>query len=155
MASETAATDGTTGAGLPPAPRPQGHYLPGTSGDRLLLTAGMTPRVDGVLQVVGPVGQEVTVEQARRGAAIAAGNAVAAAAAEAGGLDAVERALRMTVYVNAGPGFTEHTRVADGASQRLVELLGDRGAAVRSAVGVPSLPGCASVEVELTCLRRA
>lgn len=139
--------------GLPPAPRPQGHYLPGVTGDRLVLTAGMTPRVDGVLQVLGSVGDQVPVEEAQRGAAIAAGNALAAAAQAAGSLDSIERVLRMTVYVNAGPGFTEHTRVADGASQRLVELIGDRGAAVRSAVGVPSLPGGACVEVELTCLR--
>ena len=140
--------------GLPPAPRPQGHYLPGVTGDRLVLTAGMTPRRDGVLQIVGKVGDQVSVADAQRGAGVAAGNALAAAAATAGALDAIERVLRVTVYVNAGPDFTEHTKVADGASQRLVELIGDRGAAVRSAVGVPSLPGGACVEVELTCLRR-
>lgn len=160
MASEhavgSAALSAATPAdGLPPAPLAQGHYQPGVIGDRLVLTAGMTPRVDGVLQVVGRVGEDVTVEQAQQGAAIAAGNALSAAAATAGSLDAVERVLRMTVYVNAGPDFTEHTRVADGASRRLAELIGERGAAVRSALGVSSLPGGACVEVELTCLRHA
>ncbi|WP_169799288.1 RidA family protein, partial [Nocardioides jensenii] len=105
------------------------------------------------LQHVGRVGAEVSLEEGQAAAAIAAANAVSAAAAAAGSLDAIGRVLRMTVYVNAAADFTEHSRVADGASQRLVELLGDRGAAVRSAVGVASLPGGACVEVELTCQR--
>lgn len=137
--------------GLPDPPRAQGHYRPAVVADSLVLTAGMTPRVDGILQYVGRVGEDLSIEEAQEGAAIAAANAVAAAAEAAGSVDALRRVLRVTVYVNAAPGFTEHTRVADGASQRLEELLGERGAAVRSAVGVGSLPGGACVEVELTC----
>ena len=70
-----------------------------------------------------------------------------------GSVEDIAQVLRMTVYVNAAAGFTEHSKVADGASERLVELLGERGAAVRSAVGVASLPGNACVEIELTCAR--
>lgn len=113
----------------------------------------MTPRVDGVLQYVGQVGDAVSVEDAQRAAALAAANALSAVAAAVGSLAAVRQVLRVTVYVNAVPGFTEHTKVADGASARLTEMLGDRAAAVRSAVGVGSLPGGACVEVELTCQR--
>jgi enamine deaminase RidA (YjgF/YER057c/UK114 family) len=120
-----------------------------------VFTAGMTPRVDGILQYVGRVGETVPVEEARLAAGIAAANALAAVAAEVGSLDAVERAIRLTVFVNAVPDFTGHPAVADGASDRLVELLGDRGVVSRSAVGVASLPGGACVEVELTCLLRA
>jgi enamine deaminase RidA (YjgF/YER057c/UK114 family) len=138
---------------LPERPVPQGRYVPAVAEGDLVLTAGMTPRVAGVLQYAGRVGDSVSVDDARLAAGIAAANAVAAAAAAAGSLDAIARALRLTVFVNALPGFTEHSRVADGASERLVALLGERGIVVRSAVGVASLPGGACVVVELTCAR--
>jgi enamine deaminase RidA (YjgF/YER057c/UK114 family) len=112
----------------------------------------MTPRVDGVLQLTGKVGREVTVDEARHAAGIAASNAVAAAAEAVGSLDRIRRALRLTVFVNAVEDFTAHPQVADGASDVLADLLGDRGTVVRSAVGVASLPGGSCVEVELTCL---
>ncbi|NPC96843.1 RidA family protein [Nocardioides sp. zg-DK7169] len=139
---------------MPPPPRAQGSYRPAVRHADLVMTAGMTPRVDGRLRHVGRLGAEIDVEEGRAAAAIAAGNALAAAAAAAGSLDELGRVLRMTVYVSAVDGFTEHTRVADGASERLAALVGDRGAAVRSAVGVASLPGGACVEVELTCSLR-
>lgn len=149
-------------AHLPPAPRPQGGYVPaaayavmadGTGG--LVMTAGMTPRVSGAVQHPGQVGADVTVGDARAAAAIAAGNALAAAVASLPAGQVLDRVLRMTVYVNAAPGFAEHTAVADGASERLRELLGTRGDAARAAVGVTSLPGDACVELELTCAWRA
>lgn len=138
---------------LPPPPSPQGRYVPALDADSLIVTAGMTPRVDGILQHTGTVGWDVTVDQAKAAARIAAANALAAAATVAGSTEAIRRAVRMTVYVNAIDGFTEHSAVADGASEVLEEVLGQRGAVVRSAVGVASLPGGACVEVELTCLR--
>jgi enamine deaminase RidA (YjgF/YER057c/UK114 family) len=117
------------------------------------MSAGMTPRVDGKIQHPGQVGSDVTLADARAAAGIAVANAVSALAELLGSTDAIAQVLRMTVFVNAAPGFTDHSQVADGASGRLVELLGDRGAAVRSAVGVASLPGNACVEIELTCSR--
>jgi len=135
---------------LPPPPRPQGTYVAAARHGDLVLTAGMTPRVEGALQYVGQVGGEVSVAEGRTAAGIAAANAVAAVADLVGSLDRVT-ALRMTVFVNAVPGFTRHSAVADGASDRLRQLLGERGSVVRSAVGVSSLPGGAPVEVELTC----
>jgi enamine deaminase RidA (YjgF/YER057c/UK114 family) len=141
-------------AGLPPPPQRQGSYRPAVVDGALVLTAGMTPRVDGVLRHVGQVGDSVDLHQAREAAGIAAANAVAAVVDALGSADAIARALRMTVYVNAVAGFTDHSAVADGASARLAEVLGDRGTVVRSAVGVASLPGGACVEVELTCSRR-
>ncbi|MDP3891635.1 RidA family protein [Nocardioides sp.] len=152
MPSDQSTTQST--GGLPDPPRAQGAYRTATAGDHLVMTAGMTPRVDGVLQHAGRLGESVTLAEGRAAAAIAASNAVAAVVELLGSADAIGRALRMTVYVNAVEGFTDHSRVADGASQRLVALLGEeRGAVVRSAVGVASLPGGACVEVELTCLR--
>jgi enamine deaminase RidA (YjgF/YER057c/UK114 family) len=138
---------------LPGAPIPQGSYVAATATDHLVLTAGMTPRVDGVLQHTGKVGREVTLHDARAAAAIAVSNAVAAACSHVGSLAGIGRALRLTVFVNAVEEFTQHSAVADGASERLVELLGERGVVVRTAVGVASLPGGACLEVELTCVR--
>ncbi len=135
---------------LPPAPRPQGAYVPAVVDRGLVLTAGMTPRVDGVIEHPGRVGDEVTLEEAQRAASIAAGNALSAAVSVLGPGRRLGRVLRMTVYVNAAPGFLAHSAVADGASSTLVELLGERGAAARTAVGVTTLPGSACVELDLT-----
>jgi enamine deaminase RidA (YjgF/YER057c/UK114 family) len=139
--------------GLPEAPKPQGKYMPAVANEGLVMTAGMTPRVHGQLQHCGQVGDAVTLADARAAAGIAVSNALSAVVDLLGSADQIRQVLRMTVYVNAAPGFTEHSRVADGASARLAELLGERGSAVRSAVGVGSLPGGACVEVELTCAR--
>jgi enamine deaminase RidA (YjgF/YER057c/UK114 family) len=116
----------------------------------LAYVAGMTPRVNGVLTVQGLVGTDLTAGAAFDAAGIAARNAVAAVVAAVGGFDAIARCLRMTVYIACSAGFTEHAAVADGASQAIHELLGDRGQVARSAVGVASLPSGAPVEVELT-----
>lgn len=138
---------------LPPPPQPQGRYVPAVEAGPLILTAGMTPRVDGVLQHVGKVGRDISIDDARVAARIAASNAIAAAAQVAGSLGSIRRAVRMTVYVNAVEEFAEHSAVADGASEVLAEVLGDRGVVVRTAVGVASLPGGSCVEIELTFLR--
>lgn len=143
--------------GLPAPPRPQGGYVPATvvglpgSTGGLVMTAGMTPRVDGVLRHRGRVGRDLDLTTAQAAASVAVENALAAALAELGPNRRLDRALRLVVYVNAEPAFEQHTAVADGASVRLRDLLGERGDAARSAVGVTSLPGGASVELELTC----
>lgn len=137
-------------AQLPPPPKAQGSYVAAVVEAGIVVTAGMTPRVDGELVHTGRVGAEVTVEQAQEAASIALGNALSAAVDALGTERRLERVLRMTVYVACGPDFTEQTAVADGASARLHDLLGDRGVASRSAVGVASLPGGACVELELT-----
>ena len=138
---------------LPGPPIPQGRYVAATATDALVFTAGMTPRVDGELRHLGRVGREVSLADARDAARIAVSNALAAASDEVGSTDGLARALRLVVFVNAVEGFTQHSLVADAASERLVEVLGDRGVVVRTAVGVASLPGGACLEVELTCLR--
>ncbi len=135
-------------------PRPQGAYVPAVAeplrpGDVLLATAGMTPRVDGRLTVTGLVGRDVDVAEARRAAALAARNAVAACRGEPGG---IRRWVRMTVYVACADGFTELSAVADGASAALAELTPALGRPARSAIGVRALPGGAPVEVELTAI---
>jgi enamine deaminase RidA (YjgF/YER057c/UK114 family) len=141
---------------LPSPPRPQGGYVPAVRHDEtgvgtgLVVTAGMTPRVAGTIRYQGQLGRELSVSDGRAGARIAVDNALAATLAALDDGQRLRRVLRLTVYVNAAEGFEEHTAVADGASSRLRELLGDRGDAARAAVGVSSLPGGACVEIELT-----
>ncbi len=135
---------------LPPPPQAQGSYVPAVVEAGIVVTAGMTPRVDGELVHTGRVGVEVSLEDAQEAASIALGNALSAALAALGDDRLLERVLRLTVYVACGPDFTAHTAVADDASARLHDLLGDRGTASRTAVGVASLPGGACGELELT-----
>lgn len=135
---------------LPPVPvLPQGDYVPVRLHGGLAFVAGMTPRENGVLTVTGRVGADLDASAARQAAGIAARRALSALEAAAGGLDRVAAALHLTVYVAAVDGFTEHSAVADGASQALTEALGDRGRVARAAIGVASLPGGAPVEVSL------
>ncbi len=134
---------------LPPPPAPQGDYVPVRLHGGLAFVAGMTPREHGELVVTGRVGADLDARAAQLAAGIATRRALSALAAAAGGLNRVTAALHLTVYVAAVDGFTEHTTVADGASQALAEALGDRGRVARAAIGVASLPGGAPVEVSL------
>src|SRR5207253_7038839 len=98
----------------------------------------------------GHVGAEVSVEQAQEAARRCALQALAALKAELGSLDRLRRIVQLTVYVASAPGFTEHPQVANGASDLLVEVLGEAGRHARAAVGVSELPVGLPVEVVVT-----
>jgi len=134
---------------LPGVATPVGSYVPAIRSGRHIYTSGQLPMRDGDLVYTGKVPQDVSVEDASDGASIAVLNAVAAAAQVAGGIDAITRVLRVCVYVNSSPGFTEQPRVANGASDLLAKIFGDVGRHARSAVGVAELPLNAAVELEL------
>ena len=140
---------------LPKTPRAQGSYVPAIVHGGLAVSAGMTPRVDGRLVVHGVVGTDLDIEAAQAAAALAARNALAAIASAAGGLDRIERCLRLSVFVACADGFHDLTAVADGASAALAEYVGADALPVRSAIGVRSLPSGAPVEVELTVAIRS
>jgi enamine deaminase RidA (YjgF/YER057c/UK114 family) len=86
--------------------------------------------------------------QGREAAKVCALNILAQAKAALGSLDRIERVVKLTGFVNAAPQFTDHPQVVNGASDLLVEVLGDKGRHTRSAVGMSSLPIDAAVEVE-------
>ncbi|MFB9962337.1 Rid family hydrolase [Sinosporangium siamense] len=136
-------------------PQPQGDYVPASCQPRvpcsaLVFTAGMTPRRDGVLTVTGLVGAEVSVAAAAQAAGLAARNALSAAAGAAGGVKHLRALLRLSVFIACAEGFTDLSKVADGASAALAAALPELGAPARTAIGVRALPGGAPVEVELT-----
>ena len=125
--------------------------MPAVCHGGLVVSAGMTPRVNGKLQVRGLVGREVDVDAARAAAALAAGNALAAISALVGGVSHVQRCLRMTVYLAIEDGFEDLSLVADAATAVIAEHLGEAALPVRTTIGVRGLPSDGhQVEIELT-----
>lgn len=101
------------------------------------------------LKFVGIVGQELSVEDGKAAARLCAINLLAQIKAACGGdLDRVTRCVKLTVFVNAVPGFGQHPEVANGASDLMVEVFGDAGKHTRAAVGAGSLPRNVACEVE-------
>lgn len=127
----------------------QGSYrLAVITGDTIM-TAGITPRVDGKLVWTGKVGSAVSVEHARDATALATRNAVIAAHDALPEGMTVTCCLMLTVYLNATETFERHSWVADAASSVIAETWGSEAVGVRVAVGVASLPGGSPVEVQI------
>lgn len=139
-----------SGLTLPEVFPPAGTYRSAVLHDGVLHTAGHIPLgADGTL-VLGRLGEDLTVEQGRAAARLAALSLLATVQQELGSLDRVDRFLRVYGVVNATPDFTDHTAVIDGASDVFVQVFGERGEHARLAVGVSSLPANLAVEVEAT-----
>lgn len=134
---------------LPAVAKPVGSYVPAIQSGNQILTSGQLPFQDGKVTCTGKVPGDVSVEDARAAAALAVLNAVAAAAKAAGGIDNIGRVIRLGVYVNSSPGFTQQPAVANGASDLLVDIFGEPGRHVRAALGVAELPLDAVVELDL------
>ncbi len=113
-----------------------------------MFSAGMTPRLDGVLNMTGRLGEHVAVPEGRAAAAIAARNALSAVVAAAGGPEQLAALVSLTVHIACAADFTELSAVADGASEAIAGVLALPPAA-RAAIGVQALPGGAPVEVQL------
>ena len=110
---------------------------------------------DGNLVSKGKVPSQVSLEDARKAAALCAANVLRLVRQEVGSLARVERMLRVTGYVNSDADFTSQHLVINGASQLFVDVFGDAGWHARSAVGMAQLPLGASVEVEAILKLRA
>lgn len=137
------------GLNLPETPKPVAAYVPGVKVDKYIYTAGQIPFVDGELKYKGKVGKDVTVEEAYEAAKICALNCLSIVKDLAGGLDNVEKIVKVVGFVNSAEGFTDQPKVINGASELLGEIFGEAGAHARSAVGVSELPIGATCEVEL------
>ena len=137
------------GLRLPNVAAPVANYVPAVRTGQYAFTSGQIPFRDGKVVWAGKVPNEVSLANAADGAAIAALNGLAAIAQLVGGLDNIIKVVRVCVYVASSPGFTEQPKVANGASDLLVEIFGDAGRHARSAVGAAELPLNAAVEVEL------
>jgi enamine deaminase RidA (YjgF/YER057c/UK114 family) len=140
---------GELGITLPAVPAPVAAYLPAVVSAGQVFTAGQLPFVDGALLETGKVGATVSPERGAELARVAVLNAVAAAASVVGGVDGIRRVVKLVVFVASAPSFTGQPQVANGASELLQQVFGQRGQHARSAVGVAVLPLDSPVEVEL------
>jgi enamine deaminase RidA (YjgF/YER057c/UK114 family) len=137
------------GVDLPDAPAPAANYVPSTISGKLLFVAGQLPFRHGELAISGRVGDDVGLGQGQEAARICALNLLAQAKAACGGdLDRLARCLKLGGFVSCGPAFTDHPAVIIGASDLMVEAMGEAGQHARFAVGCASLPRGAAVEVE-------
>ena len=135
---------------------PGAMYKPVVVDGTTIYVSGCVPfDGDGNLVSKGKVPSEVSLEDARKAAALCAANVLRLVRQELGSLDRVERVLRVTGYVNSDVDFTNQHLVINGASEVFVGVFGDAGWHARSAVGMAQLPLGASVEVEAILKMRA
>jgi enamine deaminase RidA (YjgF/YER057c/UK114 family) len=134
---------------LPEAPKPLAAYVPALKVDNLVFTSGQLPTENGVLKLKGKIGAVVSEEDGVRAAEICALNCLSVVKSVAGSLDKVEQVIKLTAFVNSADYFTGQPKIANGASELLVKIFGDKGKHARSAVGVSELPLDAPVEIEM------
>jgi len=132
---------------LPKAAAPVANYVPAVLAGKLLFVSGQVTFWNGELKYQGKVGKEISLEDARAAARLAALNVLAQARAQLGSLDKVKRVVMVQGFVNAVPEFADHPKVVNGASDLFVEVFGEAGKHARFAVGAGSLPVNVAVEV--------
>jgi enamine deaminase RidA (YjgF/YER057c/UK114 family) len=136
------------GLALPMAHPVVANYRKTVRVGSLLFVAGHGPFVDGRPAHTGKLGADLGMDAGRAAAETVMLNVLGTLRSELGELSRIERFVKLVVFVNATAEFTEHHLVADGATDLLVRLFGDRGRPARSAIGVTSLPYGFAVEVE-------
>lgn len=133
---------------LPPFNKAVANYLPAVRSGNLIFTAGQTPKINGVLRYKGKVDDD-DYQKGIDAAELCALNCISVIEECIGNLENVKRIIKVSGFVNAVPEFTKHAIVMDGATDILVKIFGDNGIPVRSAVGMSSLPGDATIEIEM------
>ncbi len=138
------------GIELPDSPAPMANYVPAVRTGNLLYLAGLGPaaRPDGT-SPTGKVGQDLSVEEGYEAARLTGINILARLKGELGDLDRVNRVVKLLSMVNAATDFTQQPAVANGCSDLMVEVFGDKGKHARSAVGMGSLPNNIPIEIEV------
>ncbi len=131
-----------------------GQYCAVLQYGELLYVSGQVPRVGNQVQVTGAAGDAASLDDARRAAEICALRALILLRQQLGTLEALAQVLKLNVYVQSAPGFTQQSEVADAASALLAQVLGAAGHAARTSVGVAQLPKNATVELDLQAASR-
>lgn len=134
---------------LPEVAKPLAAYIPAKRVGNLVMTSGQVPIVKGEMKYSGKVGSDLSEEDGQKAAEICALNCLAAIKSVIGSLDYIEEVVKLTVFVNSANDFTAQPKVANGASELIGKIFGDKGLHVRSAVGVNQLPLNAAVEIEM------
>ena len=147
MTENIAARLSELGITLPEPAAPVAAYVPAVLAGGLLHVSGQLPFENGQL-MAGRLGEDRDVDYGQRAARACAIMLLAQIDKALGGLDRVERIVKLGVFVSSDARFTDQPRVANGASELMEQLFGERGKHARSAVGVPVLPLGAVVEID-------
>jgi len=131
-------------------PIPQGKYLPAVRHADLIYTSGMTPRKAGKLLYLGKIKIVDPIESHKEAVRLATLNAITAAKTCLNKGERISLILQLNVFLNAEQEFTAHAKIADYASDLLMEYFGDNCIGSRAAIGVASLPSNAPIEITLT-----
>lgn len=136
------------GVTLPDAPAPAANYVPYVQVGDLVHVSGQISMKDGAF-LTGKLGDDMTAEQGAKAARSCAIALLAQVKAACGGdLDRLQRVVKLVGFVNSTADFGDQPKVINGASDFMVEALGDAGRHARSAVSAASLPFGVAVEIE-------
>ncbi|MES0808454.1 RidA family protein [Roseibium sp. SCPC15] len=136
------------GIALPNAAAPAANYVPFVKTGNQLFVSGQLPMKDGKIVATGKLGDGLGVDDGKEAAKLCAINLLAQAKAATGDLEKVARLVKIVGFVNSTADFGDQPQVINGASDFLVEAMGDKGRHARSAVSAASLPFGAAVEIE-------
>lgn len=131
---------------LPAAAAPVASYVPVVVHSGMAYVSGQLPFAAGEV-MTGRIGEDRTLEYGQD-AARACGEMILAQLKAADVLERVERVIKLGAFVNSAPNFTDQALVANGASNLMFDVFGEKGRHARAAVGVPVLPLGAVVEVD-------
>lgn len=135
------------GLELPEAAAPVAAYVPTVTAGGLMHVSGQLPFKDGVV-MTGRLGEDRDLAYGQEAAERCGLMVVAQIEKALGGFDRVERIVKLGVFVNSAPSFTDQPQVANGASELMEKLFGEAGRHARAAVGVAVLPRGAAVEID-------
>jgi enamine deaminase RidA (YjgF/YER057c/UK114 family) len=134
---------------LPTPANPIANYVGFVRTGALLVVSGqICLGPDGKLIATGKLGANVSVEDGQKAARACAVSLLAQVKVALGDLDKLVRVVRLGGFINSAPTFLDGPKVMNGASDLMVEALGDKGRHARTTVGVAALPLDAAVEVE-------
>lgn len=137
------------GLNLPTPSQPIANYVNHVVSQHLLFISGQIPLQDGKPAFIGRLGESISDEEGANAAELAALGLLAQLSDALGDdLSKLVRIIRLGVFIASAPDFQRQGAVANGASNLLVNALGEKGRHVRTAVGVSSLPGGVEVEID-------
>jgi len=137
---------------IPQTPAPLAAYIPAVQAGKFVFTSGQVPLSEGKIKFSGKVGIDLSEAEAQQAAGLCALNCLSAVKGVTSSLDNIERIIKLVVYVNSDDNFTAQPKVANGASELMIKIFGEKGKHARSAVGVSQLPMNAAVEIEMIVL---
>ena len=136
------------GITLPQPAAPVAAYVPAVEQGGLLHISGQISFAEDGTLVLGRLGEDVNLERGMEAAKRCGIMLLAQMKAALGSLDRVEKIVKLGVFVNSAPSFTDQPKVANGASELMQDVFGEAGRHARSAVGVAVLPLGVAVEVD-------